>query len=412
MTTFTAEQATDAAFELAEGILWDDGASLVRWVDIWKGRVLSGRPARRPDRRHRSVEIGQTAGAVALAEDGGLLVAAARGLATISPDGAVSFGPDLLGERREVRLNDGSVDPQGRFVVGTLALGAETGEEVLLRVSPDGTVETLRNGIRLSNGIAFSPDGGTIYHVDTLANTVSSHSYGPGAFDHDEPWALVLTDFPHFPDGLTVSADGTLWVALWGGSSIRHHALTGELLDVVTVDASQASCPAFVGPDLATLGDHHRAGGPRGLDGCLGRDLPRRGRRDRTAGAALVGQHDNPLLAQRQGSTRMRLVRLGPAGSETPGALVDDDTFVDLSDVVCDFDEKFFGSGALAGLADLVAERVAAGRTEPVGDRRFGAPIARPHQILCIGLNYSDHAAETGQAVPPSRSCSRSRPTL
>ena len=96
----------------------------------------------------------------------------------------------------------------------------------------------------------------------------------------------------------------------------------------------------------------------------------------------------------------MRLVRLGPAGSETPGVLVDDDTFVDLSDVVGDFDEKFFGSGALATLGDVVAERVAAGRTEPVGERRFGAPFARPHQILCIGLNYSDHAAETGQAVP------------
>ena len=96
----------------------------------------------------------------------------------------------------------------------------------------------------------------------------------------------------------------------------------------------------------------------------------------------------------------MRLVRLGPVGSETPGVLVDDDTFVDLSDVVGDFDENFFGSGALATLGDVVAERVAAGRTEPVGERRFGAPFARPHQILCIGLNYSDHAAETGQAVP------------
>ena len=96
----------------------------------------------------------------------------------------------------------------------------------------------------------------------------------------------------------------------------------------------------------------------------------------------------------------MRLVRLGSAGSESPGALVDDDTFVDLSDIVSDFDETFFGSGALTGLAEIIAERVAEGRTEPVGDRRFGAPIARPHQILCIGLNYSDHAAETGQTVP------------
>jgi 2,4-diketo-3-deoxy-L-fuconate hydrolase len=96
----------------------------------------------------------------------------------------------------------------------------------------------------------------------------------------------------------------------------------------------------------------------------------------------------------------MRLVRLGPAGSETPGVLVDDDLFVDLRDVTPDFDEAFFASGALGTLTDIVAERVSAGRTEPVGGRRFGAPFARPHQILCIGLNYSDHAAETGQAVP------------
>lgn len=96
----------------------------------------------------------------------------------------------------------------------------------------------------------------------------------------------------------------------------------------------------------------------------------------------------------------MRLVRLGPAGEEVAGALVDDDTFVDLSDVVGDFDERFFGSGQLDALPAVIAERVAAGRTEPRGDRRFGAPIARPHQILCIGLNYRDHAAETGQQVP------------
>lgn len=252
--TLRAIPATDAAYELAEGIIWDDRAGLVRWVDINAGRVLHGglRDGRIVD--IAAVDLGQTTGAVALAEDGGLLVAAARGLAVISPDGAVSIGPDLLGERRDVRLNDGAVDPQGRFVVGTLALGAETGDEVLLRISPDGAVETLRTGIRLSNGVAFSPDGGTIYHVDTLANTVSRHSYGDGAFDHDEEWMPILRDLPHFPDGLTVDAEGMLWVALWGGFSVRRHAPTGELLEIVEVDAAQVSCPAFVGPGLSTLG--------------------------------------------------------------------------------------------------------------------------------------------------------------
>jgi 2-keto-4-pentenoate hydratase/2-oxohepta-3-ene-1,7-dioic acid hydratase in catechol pathway len=96
----------------------------------------------------------------------------------------------------------------------------------------------------------------------------------------------------------------------------------------------------------------------------------------------------------------MKLVRLGAVGAEIPGALVGDDEFVDLSDTVGDFNESFFASGKLASLSKVVADRVAEGHVEPVGGRRFGAPFARPHQILCIGLNYSDHAAESGSDVP------------
>lgn len=253
MTTFPSTPATPAMFELAEGVLFDDAAEVVRWVDIWKGEVLAGRLTGDRIEVISAISLGESAGAVALASDGGLLLAAARRLAAISPTGVISFGPDLLGDRRNVRLNDGAVDPHGRFVVGTLALAAETGTEVLLRISANGTVETLRDSIRLSNGVAFSPDGGTIYHVDTLANTVSSHSYSGGLFDHEEPWAVVLRDLPHYPDGLTVSADGSLWIAQWGGGCVRRHAPSGELLDIVTVDASQASCPAFVGSDLDIL---------------------------------------------------------------------------------------------------------------------------------------------------------------
>ena len=96
----------------------------------------------------------------------------------------------------------------------------------------------------------------------------------------------------------------------------------------------------------------------------------------------------------------MYLMRLGAPGSEKPVARIDDDTYVDLSDTVSDFDEAFFGSGGLDRISPLVAERVAAGQVSRFAGERIGAPIARPHQILCIGLNYRDHAEETGQAVP------------
>lgn len=96
----------------------------------------------------------------------------------------------------------------------------------------------------------------------------------------------------------------------------------------------------------------------------------------------------------------MKLVRLGPAGQEKPAVQVDAGTYVDVSDIVSDFDERFFASGGPSLLADAVAERVAAGLSASATGQRVGAPIARPHQILCIGLNYMDHAAETGNAIP------------
>ena len=96
----------------------------------------------------------------------------------------------------------------------------------------------------------------------------------------------------------------------------------------------------------------------------------------------------------------MRLIRLGPTGQEKPAVLVDKDRYVDVSDVVRDFDEDFFRAGGPALLGDVVAERIDSGATSALRGQRLGAPIGRPHQIICIGLNYSDHAAETGQPVP------------
>lgn len=96
----------------------------------------------------------------------------------------------------------------------------------------------------------------------------------------------------------------------------------------------------------------------------------------------------------------MRLMRIGQPAEERPVVLLDEDRYVDVSDVVKDFDADFFASGRIAVLPDLVAERERAGDVHVLDGTRIGAPIARPHQILCIGLNYSDHAAETGQAVP------------
>jgi 2-keto-4-pentenoate hydratase/2-oxohepta-3-ene-1,7-dioic acid hydratase in catechol pathway len=93
-------------------------------------------------------------------------------------------------------------------------------------------------------------------------------------------------------------------------------------------------------------------------------------------------------------------MRIGNPGSEKPVARIDDETYVDVSDLAPDFDEAFFGSGGIERIRPAVEQRAAAGQVSRFSGERIGAPFARPHQILCIGLNYSDHAAETGQTVP------------
>jgi len=95
----------------------------------------------------------------------------------------------------------------------------------------------------------------------------------------------------------------------------------------------------------------------------------------------------------------MQLMRLGEPGLERPVVRLDEQTYVDVSDAVDDVDGALLASG-MDGLRALVADRVAAGSVTTFGHERVGPPIARPHQILCIGLNYADHAAEAGQPVP------------
>ena len=92
----------------------------------------------------------------------------------------------------------------------------------------------------------------------------------------------------------------------------------------------------------------------------------------------------------------MKLLRIGAVGAEKPAVLVGENEYVDVSDTIDDYNEAFFGSGRIADLVSLVDGRP----THSLDGKRVGSPIARPHQILCIGLNYSDHAAETGQDVP------------
>lgn len=95
----------------------------------------------------------------------------------------------------------------------------------------------------------------------------------------------------------------------------------------------------------------------------------------------------------------MKLVKFGSAGSEKPGVILPSGTILDVSSFTPDFHEAFFESGGIELLKTWLAENSTRAPEVPSGTR-FGAPLARPSKIICIGLNYSDHAKESGMAVP------------
>lgn len=244
--------ASDLVHRLAEGVVWDSSRQRLLWVDIPAGEVLEGRldgDSVEVVLRHAFVG---TVGAVVPVQDGGLLIAGQRGPILVDPDGRARLGPDLLPAGADSRLNDGVCDPAGRFLVGSLPLDDRSGEERLYRIDADGSARVVDDGFTLSNGLAFSPDGGTLYHVDSVPGIVWVRSYdvATGAMG---PRDEAFRPTGGIPDGLCVDTDGHLWIAMWGAGEVRRYRADGLLLATLEVPAPHTSSVAFVGPSLDRL---------------------------------------------------------------------------------------------------------------------------------------------------------------
>ncbi|WP_433432908.1 SMP-30/gluconolactonase/LRE family protein [Nonomuraea sp. CA-141351] len=245
----TADLVLDAQATVAESPTWDPGRQALWWVDIPAGRVHRFSPATGED---ASFTAGEPVGAVATRRDGGLLLATATGIVGCAADGS---GRTVLHEVDTDppggRCNDGKADPWGRFWAGTLLSGVQ-GAGALYRLAPDGTLRTMLTGVSVSNGLGWSPDGRTFYYAD-------SPTGGVDAFDHDpETGALSnrrrLIDIERGrPDGLTVDAEGCLWVALWDGWAVQRFSPEGRPVTTVEIPARKVTSCAFGGAYLGTL---------------------------------------------------------------------------------------------------------------------------------------------------------------
>jgi sugar lactone lactonase YvrE len=249
------ECALPARALLGECPLWSATDARLYWIDIVGRTVHAFDPATGVDEQ-RSVP--GRPGSIALTNvPGRLLVAIEAGLgflnwATGAFEPWVSLEPDGTGNR----LNDGRCDPAGRFWVGSMFDPASDGRATgrLHRVEPDGAVATIRTGIGVANGLAFSPDGTTMYFADTHRRTVWAYDYDASAGDATNERVFFAFDgLPGSPDGACVDAEGGYWIAGVYGWTLLRVTPDGVLERQIEMPVEKPTMPAFGGPDLATL---------------------------------------------------------------------------------------------------------------------------------------------------------------
>lgn len=243
------EVAVRIQAELGEGPTWDRSSSTLVWVDVLASEVHRYAPARNDD---AVLSVPQHVGAAKPRSMGGLVLNLRDGIALVDRDGGKTWL--VYWARDGVRGNDAAVDPAGRLWAGTMRYDAEQGGGWLARVEPTGAAKVVLDKVTISNGIGWSPDHKRMYYIDTPENRIDVLDYDVDTGEATNRRPLCQVENTNgSPDGLTVDADGCVWVALWGGSAVRRYTPTGELDQEIALPVTQPTACCFGGDDLTDL---------------------------------------------------------------------------------------------------------------------------------------------------------------
>jgi L-arabinonolactonase len=249
----TATLVLDAQNKLGEGVTWCARTGRLYWTDIEGAHLWRYDPH---DGSHRAWKMPERLGCFALCEDENTLVLglskrlAFFDLATGELVPIVDVEPGL-----DTRVNDGRCDRQGRFVFGTMD-DTKPRKQIggFYRLNRDLTLERLPlPAPAISNSIAFSPDGATMYYCDTPTREIRACDYGADGHIANDRLFVRLADATGMPDGSTVDADGGLWNAQWGGARVVRYRADGIESMRVNIPTAQPSCVTLGGARLDTL---------------------------------------------------------------------------------------------------------------------------------------------------------------
>ncbi len=243
------EHVYAAQNELGEGPLWHPEEQALYWVDLLRGQVYRLDPL---TREVQQWAVGEMVGCLGLRRDGGLVMANRSSIATWAPGGTRSVIATLDPSQVGDRFNDGAVDPQGRFWVGSMSA---QGQGVLIRVDANHSVHTLKTGVSIGNGIGWSPDRHTMYFTDSTRYAIYAYDFDPvtGSMSHERVFVDVSPDRAGVPDGLTVDRDGCIWSARWDGWKVVQYDPQGKVMQEIRLPVQRPTSCMFGGPNLDVL---------------------------------------------------------------------------------------------------------------------------------------------------------------
>ena len=240
---------------LGEGPVWDHRTQQLIWVDIEGCRLHLYDPVTETD---RYFQLEQMVGvAVPTQDEGKLLLGLADGLAYFELESRkLTYISKVERELPQNRFNDGKCDGAGRFWAGTMGIQPpRQGAGNLYCLHPDLSLEKKVEGATISNGLAWTADGKTMYYVDTPTMKVVAYDFDLSNGNiSNERTVIEIPDNMGMPDGMTIDENGHLWIALWGGFGVGcWDPASGKLLEKIEVAAPHTSSCTFGGPDLDYL---------------------------------------------------------------------------------------------------------------------------------------------------------------
>lgn len=246
------EILSDIPCELGESALWDDRTGRFYWVDSLGRRIYAKDPTGGPTLELPTPDL---VGSVALRAGGGLVVALRQAIAFADIDsGSLEVVVDVETDLAGNRLNDGAVDPSGRFWFGSMDLAEVAATGSFYRLDGELSVKPAFGDVICSNGPCWSPGGETLYHVDSTRRVIRAYDCDPETGVLGPPRVFVDDGAEAwFPDGVTIDAEGFVWNCKWDGGRLVRYAPDGTVDRVITVPVPRPTRCAFVGPDLAML---------------------------------------------------------------------------------------------------------------------------------------------------------------